>query len=150
MRSEDMIRDSDDAGAVKPTTRSVDAAGPVRAEDPLAGLKTDMGWQNAWMTAMAMAWANEADKQALISHPEIFFRERLGWEVPEGLRLVVTDEPSHVENGQRLGWNQAQQAWYLAKTEVRMFLPPKPAVDQQGVALASYLATGRTYPFTTC
>jgi hypothetical protein len=40
--------------------------------------------------------------------------------------------------------------WYLAPTRVDMYLPPKPALDQQAVALANYVATGRTYPFTSC
>jgi ribosomally synthesized peptide (two-chain TOMM family) len=124
--------------------------GPVPAEDPLLALKSSLQWQNAWIAAVALAWSSEADKAWLLRDAPDFFNKRCAWKVPDGLTLVVTDQPTHDGAGKPLGWDEAQQAWYLASTKVIMYLPPPPVAPQQAVALANYLATGRTYPFTTC
>jgi len=127
----------------------------VPPEEPIQAISAMMRWQNAWMAAIAMAWASEEDKEALLRDAHTFFKTRCGWEVPEALDLSVSDQPD--PSGERTGWypdgiggDPKQKGWHLARTKVIMYLPPKPEVKQQAVALANYLATGRTYPFTTC
>ena len=120
------------------------------AEDPLVGIRQAALWQNAWMAAIAMAWASDTDKAALLANAPQFFKDKCGWEVPDGLDLKVTDLPKVDEDNNPLGWDAMLKQWELARTRVTMYLPPKPAVEQQAVALANYLATGRAYPFTTC
>lgn len=127
-----------------------DAIHPVGPEGPLKGLRDSMKWQDAWMMAIAIAWSNEALQQELIQEPRKFFKERCDFDLPPGLTFKVITTPEKDSEGNRTGWDPEKKLWYLKNTEVTMYLPPAPALQDQAVALSAYLATGRTYPFTLC
>ncbi len=127
-----------------------DVLHPVGPEGPLLGIRDSMKWQDAWMLAIAIAWSDDALKEELIREPRKFFKERCAFNLPSGLTFKVTTMPTHDSHGNNTGWDPERRMWYLKNTEVTMYLPPAPDLQDQAIALSAYLATGRTYPFTIC
>jgi ribosomally synthesized peptide (two-chain TOMM family) len=127
-----------------------DRTHPVGPEDPLVGLRGALAWQYAWTTAIALAWADPDKARELMTHPRRFFKVYAGYDLPEGLNLTVKQMKESDTKHQKTGWDPANRMWYLQNTELTMFIPPAPPVDQQAVALAAYVATARAYPFTGC
>ncbi|WP_437678783.1 BMA_0021/BMA_0022 family TOMM bacteriocin [Sorangium sp. So ce131] len=124
------------------------AAGP---EDPLHGIRSALKWQDAWMMAIALAWSDKDLEDALIGDPVTFFAVHCNYRVPDGITLTVSrmDADTKDAMGRKPGWDPANHIWFLKKSELTMYLPPKPDQSHQAVALSAYLATGRTYPFTS-
>jgi ribosomally synthesized peptide (two-chain TOMM family) len=131
-----------------PQSTNLQSPTPVGPEDPIAGLRGAIGWQYAWPTAIALAWASEDRRQELKNDPREFFRVWANYKLPEGLTLHVEETPQ--KPGELSGWDPEKGCWYLKKSVLTMFLPPRPNVDQQAIALAAYNATARAYPFTIC
>lgn len=122
---------------------------PVGPEEPLQGIRSSMGWQNAWMTAIALAWSDEKLGEELIADPADFFRKHCKYQLPDGLTVRVAYMPQEDSAGKKTGWDPATKLWYLKNTEVTMFLPPPPPLEERSVALSAYSAAGRSYPFTS-
>ena len=123
---------------------------PAGAEDPLVGLRGAMAWQYAWTSAIALAWSDPKMKLMLKNDPHSFFKAYTNYILPTGITLTVKEMEKADKDGMPTGWNQWDGIWYLQKTELTMYIPPPPPLDQQAVALAAYCATARAYPFTGC
>ncbi len=120
----------------------------VGPEDPIDGIRGDAEWRNAWMTAIALAWTKIEYKDALVKDPVAFFKDQCNYTLPAGLTLRVSENTEKDGFGRLTGWDPVSRLWYLQNSEVTMFLPPAPLLEERSVALAAYSATGRTYPFT--
>lgn len=123
---------------------------PAPAENPLVGLEGAMAWQYAWTSAIALAWSDPKMKSKLITDPHQFFKVYTNYILPSGLTLTVKEMEKKDGAGQATGWDPENKIWYLQKTELTMYIPTPPPLDQQAVALAAYGATARAYPFTGC
>jgi ribosomally synthesized peptide (two-chain TOMM family) len=123
---------------------------PTPAEDPLQGLRGTLAWQYAWNQAIALAWSDDTLKADLIRDPRVFFKARMNYDLPEGLAFTVKEMDTADKNGNPSGWDPKINLWWLEKTELTMYIPPAPPLEQQAVALAAYCATARAYPFTMC
>lgn len=121
---------------------------PVGPEDPIAGIRGDAEWENAWLSAVALAWSSPELQQRLIDDPRGFFLGQLGYNVPAGLTLYVRASEGKDPDGRPTGWDPVNRLWYLHNTELVMYIPPPPELKDQALALSAYAATGRTYPFT--
>lgn len=120
----------------------------IGPEDPIAGIRGDAQWENAWLSAIALAWSSPELQKALIEDPKAFLEKELKYKVPDGLTLVVKESDAKDEEGNPTGWDNATRLWYLNNSEVVMYIPRAPVLEQQPLALSAYAATGRTYPFT--
>jgi ribosomally synthesized peptide (two-chain TOMM family) len=109
-----------------------------------------MAWQYAWTSAIALAWSNPNMKSQLITDPHHFFKVYTNYILPSGITLTVKEMEKSDKDGQVTGWDPWNRIWYLQKTELTMYIPTPPPLDQQAVALAAYSATARAYPFTVC
>ncbi|WP_437953706.1 BMA_0021/BMA_0022 family TOMM bacteriocin [Sorangium sp. So ce296] len=126
---------------------------PVPVEDPIQGIRGALEWQNAWMTAIALVWSDDTGElqDALIEDPETFFKKQCKYTLPAGIQLTVRLMPEKDDKGDKNEWNTEKRQWWMSKSEVVMYLPPAPADEKQRpVALSTYAATGRAYPFTFC
>ncbi len=128
-----------------PHTRSL--VHPLKAYDEMAV------WERVWTEAVALAW-KDWDQGAL------GFRERLkkdprgavlkefGFNFPEDCVLeVVEGAESDWE------WDPTARVWKHphAATHLTLTLPFRPtAPDDRPIALANYVATGQSMPFTCC
>ena len=120
----------------------------VGPEDPIDGIRGDAEWQNAWLSAIALAWSSPELQKALIADPRLFLLEQFKYKVPDGLTLVVRESEEKDDEGHATGWSPSTRLWYLNNTEVVMYIPRAPDLKDQALALSAYAATGRTYPFT--
>jgi ribosomally synthesized peptide (two-chain TOMM family) len=109
-----------------------------------------MAWQYAWTSAIALAWSDAKMKTQLIEDPHKFFKVYANYILPTGIKLTVKEMEKHDKAGETTGWNPDNKIWYLQKTELTMYIPTPPPLEQQAVALAAYSATARAYPFTGC
>jgi ribosomally synthesized peptide (two-chain TOMM family) len=141
----------------------VPANGPVvttgRPEDWTAASKTNADWQPAWLRAIALAWSDPNLMAELVGvdakgepKAKAFLQKHCDYTVPAHLRLEA-----RADTGAGAGWypggvdaNPDTWVWKVSQTELVMYVPVKPDVSQQAVALAAYEAIGRVYPFTTC
>lgn len=123
---------------------------PAPAENPLVGLEGSLAWQYAWTSAIALAWSDPKLKALLIADPHVFFKVYTNYILPSGITLTVKEMEKNDGAGQATGWDPANKIWYLQKTELTMYIPTPPPLEQQAVALAAYSATARAYPFTGC
>jgi ribosomally synthesized peptide (two-chain TOMM family) len=123
---------------------------PAAAENPLVGLEGALAWQYAWTSAIALAWSDKKLTKQLCDDPHKFFKVYTNYILPTGIKLTV--KPMETEDGakEQTGWDPHNKIWYLQKTELTMYIPTPPPLEQQAVALAAYSATARAYPFTGC
>jgi ribosomally synthesized peptide (two-chain TOMM family) len=123
---------------------------PAAAENPLVGLEGALAWQYAWTSAIALAWSDAKMKKQLVDDPHHFFKVYTNYILPTGIKLTVKEMEKHDKAGEATGWDPDNKIWYLQKTELTMYIPTPPPLEQQAVALAAYSATARAYPFTGC
>jgi ribosomally synthesized peptide (two-chain TOMM family) len=124
-------------------------------EDPIAGLDTTIKWQMVWLEAIALAWRDDAFKALLLKEPRVALKTYFNFDLGPYVKLVVREATPPALDAtapHRLaqafgGWDPAQDP---LTSEMIMALPPKPRVEDQGIALAFYNASGRAYPFTCC
>jgi len=128
-------------------------------EDPIEGLREHLNWQPAWLRAIAMAWQCKEYEERLCSDDDAVVRKAfqdVNYVLPKGLKIRVkhpdvakTEELnmvySELEDGSGYGWHRD-----ALTTEVIFRLPQRPQESHQAYALADYLASGRSYPFTCC
>jgi len=103
-------------------------------------------WNAVWPMAIALAWADPEFKAALLKDPRETLSNLMHYDFPKSILLTIKDAGATPNSG----WNEHFNNWNLPATEVTMWLPPAPALDQQAVALGSYTYTGQIYPFTCC
>src|SRR5262245_18753714 len=132
----------------KPSAKeNIDAA---PAEDPLVGLQDALAWQYGWTSPIAIAWSDPKMKTELIRDPHRFFKVYTNYILPTGITLKVREMERADKHGHETGWDPANGIWYLQKTELTMYIPTPPPLEQRAVAIAAYVATARAYPFTGC
>lgn len=124
-------------------------------EDPISGLDTTIKWQMVWLEAIALAWRDEGFKHRLLNDPREALKTYFNFDLGPYVKLTVREATPPAPGStapHRLG--QAFGGWDPATdpltSEMIMALPPKPALEDQGVALSFYNASGRAYPFTCC
>lgn len=123
-------------------------------EDPISGLDTTIKWQMVWLEAIALAWRDESFHQHLLKDPRDALKTYFNFDLGPYVKLTVRDAtpPSGGAVPHKLG--QAFGGWDPATdpltSEMIMALPPKPALEDQAIALSFYNASGRAYPFTCC
>jgi ribosomally synthesized peptide (two-chain TOMM family) len=103
-------------------------------------------WNAVWPMAIALAWTDPEFKAALLKDPRGTLSDLMNYDFPRSIILTVKDAGDVPESG----WNSHFNIWKLPPTEVTLWLPPAPPLEQQSVALASYTYTGQIYPFTCC
>ena len=124
-----------------------DSSNLVGDEGVVSGLVCVDSWNTAWARAIARAWIDEAFKSELLETPEVALK-KFGYDLPSGLKLTIKDyqgDFSYKNNPSENGWNHMLDE---ITGEVIMVLPPKPCPEEQGIAIADYEATGKTFPFT--
>lgn len=104
-----------------------------------------MHWQTIWLRTIAKAWSDEEFKNQLLADARNAIGEAFNYDLPWTLNLTVK-EPETTEKAGRNYWDLND----LPDMELTMYLPPKPDLRHQAVAIADYAETGRTYPFTCC
>jgi ribosomally synthesized peptide (two-chain TOMM family) len=121
-----------------------------RRELFLIGLETMAQWQSTWLRAIALAWSDPKLEALLIKDPKQFFRVYCTYKLPEHLNLKVQKDPSKAARWEPGNPAKDDWTWLLSRTEMTMFIPPKPEAGQSAVALAAYDAVGKSYPFSCC
>lgn len=114
-----------------------------------------MRWQVVWPRVVAKAWRDPEFHKDLLADAEKAIEDKFSFRFAESLKLTVKDEPRNVVFNIDKAYNStpgsAEDPWNgLSPMELTLFLPPKPDVDLQAVAITAYEDTGRTYPFTCC
>lgn len=125
-------------------------------EDPIKGLDTTIKWQMVWLEAIALAWRDPEFKAELLKDPRKALRAHFLFDLGPYVKLTVREasppaggNPARGTRVEQLfnGWDPASDP---LTSEMVMALPPAPRLEDQGVALAFYNASGRAYPFTCC
>lgn len=114
---------------------------PRPVESPLPALEHLFRWMHIMPQMIAMAWRDEEFKNHLLEDAHLTLWNAFAFLVPGGVQFTVEEDPSFVWSG---------KTWALPKLQVTMNLPPKPAVEDQAVALGEYGQSGRSTPFTAC
>ncbi len=106
---------------------------------------TFLRWQAVWSRAIALAWRDPAFKLALMDDPRRALECEFQFCVPRALSLVVVESTKGLHVEEQNYWKLHE----LDKTELKLFIPPKPQNDiLQATAIADYGETGRAYPFS--
>lgn len=110
------------------------------------------------LRAMAIAWNNEPFRTALTSDAATALQGWTDYNSPWNFQIKIVDCSKYVklivptDSGKLIPADQ--RYWNLdsasAKNEIGMFLPRKPEIDAQPLALIAYNNTGGAYPFTCC
>lgn len=112
----------------------------------LHGMEYTEEWRATWLRAIALAWSDDTLKNELLADPYTFFKTHCNYELPPTVDLAVVEDARNGDGydaGSEHAW-----LWKLPRSILIMFLPPKPPVEQQAIALAAYEAVGKQYPFT--
>lgn len=120
-------------------------------EDPIKGMREHMNWQPAWLRAISKAWVDPEYRERLMWNTHTALCE-VGYAVPANLKIKVVGTGSdHAFGGGNLAYD-GNIGWHrnAFDTEVTFVLPDAPPAELQATALADYLASGRSYPFTCC
>ncbi|MBV9947460.1 MAG: BMA_0021/BMA_0022 family TOMM bacteriocin [Myxococcales bacterium] len=120
---------------------------PFKAYDQIAQ------WERVWAEAIALAW-KEWDKgpnsfrERLKKNPREAVRKEFDFVFPEDCNLAVEEgSPEDWE------WDDASRMWKHphAVSQLTLTLPCRPKnVEDAPIALANYIATGQSMPFTCC
>ncbi|MGK4004178.1 hypothetical protein WMF31_16210 [Sorangium sp. So ce1036] len=97
----------------------------------------------AWLRAVALAWAEPAKLDLLKRDPARFLEIHCGYELPEGLDLVVREEqagPSSPEDAPRSPGVRDMDGG-ARQAQLTMRVPPPPKLEDQAIAMAD-LARG--------
>jgi ribosomally synthesized peptide (two-chain TOMM family) len=141
----------DEESKVAEFTRAVTS----REEDPIQGMDTTIKWQMVWLEAIALAWRDPAFKKQLLADPRATLVKYFNFDLGPYVKLTIRDctppaagasPKSRIEHAFG-GWDPATDP---LRSEMIMALPPAPKIEDQGVALSFYNASGRAYPFTCC
>jgi ribosomally synthesized peptide (two-chain TOMM family) len=125
--------------------------GSSQGEKPTYTINEIGEWYNVWLMAIALAWKDPVFKKELLEHPRAALAARLHYKFPWSVNLVIKDATG-VDGS---GWlpdpkGAGNGTWKLPATDVLLWLPPAPPMDEQPVALGNYAYTAQTYPFTCC
>jgi ribosomally synthesized peptide (two-chain TOMM family) len=85
-------------------------------------------WQVVWLKAVAKAWKDKKFETELKKDPHKALKSAFNFEIPAGVKLALKTATR--------GGTQSFEATH-ATGSVPMELPPKPADDEQAVALAN-------------
>jgi ribosomally synthesized peptide (two-chain TOMM family) len=84
-------------------------------------------WQVVWLKAVAKAWKDKTFEAELKKNPEKALKDAFNFDVPAGVKLALKSDK---------GSSKSFEAVHANGT-VPMELPPKPADEEQAVALAN-------------
>ena len=119
---------------------------PLRAYDQIAQ------WERVWVESVALAW-KEWDvpggfRERLTKDPRAAVLKEFGFHFPKDCVLEVKE--GTVADWE---WDPVARTWKHphATTRLTLMLPFRPALaDDRPIALANYVATGQSMPFTCC
>jgi ribosomally synthesized peptide (two-chain TOMM family) len=93
-------------------------------------------FQRAWFRAVALAWSDAAMCEALMREPARFLETHCGYALPGSVDVTVREVGDLPVNGAPRGWDAQREAWTLPKTELTLYLPPAPKLEERDVAMA--------------
>jgi ribosomally synthesized peptide (two-chain TOMM family) len=103
-------------------------------------------WKEVWLQAIALAWKSEDFKQRLMKNPREAFAHAFQFDIPGTMELRIEEL-----DDKKFGWQKdGNTEWVLPGPIVHLFLPPRPALEEQAVALSNYAASVYSFPFSTC
>jgi ribosomally synthesized peptide (two-chain TOMM family) len=120
---------------------------PLKAYDQIAQ------WERVWVEAIALAWKEwdagpKGFRERLQADPAAAVKKEFGFIFPEDCKLEVKEgSPKDWE------WDKVARAWKHphAVSRLVLTLPCRPENPEDGpLALANYVATGQSMPFTCC
>jgi ribosomally synthesized peptide (two-chain TOMM family) len=125
-------------------------SGPIGLDFRSGALESALHWQVIWPRAIAMAWADDDFRDALIADPRGVIEETFGYHLSENLDLTIEQATAGTFERESITPGEDDPWAGLPKLKLTLAIPPRPSQQLQAVAITAYQDTGRTYPFTCC
>ncbi|WP_104978649.1 hypothetical protein [Sorangium cellulosum] len=105
--------------------------------------------ESACLRALAIVWADPAKLELLRSDPRHFLRQFCDYELPRTIHLLIRDVPEgHSAERHPRDLVARRDASRLSKAEFTLYIPPRPALAEQAVALAELSGPSGALAFT--
>jgi len=134
-------------------------------ENIIEGITSNDEWRTAFLRLIADTWEGRQPDIYDLGYEEVRkLLDQYGFEVPPNLRIKIIPFKGEARYNHNAEMRDKENGWFQVLTEeklgpdgtlerayystVEMMIPPTPVEKYQASALASFMATGKAYPFT--